>query len=112
MARPVVRPELPPALGEAGPTAVQFCDDSALVGSWTKMRVPTVNWSATGSPSPEPSTELFSVSVQLSSEPTLVEELLWICRVQLPREPAPLKALRGFCGRKVPLIPAAPFTLA
>ena len=97
-----MRPDLSPLLIEAGPTAVHDCCDTELVGSCVKMRNAAVNWSATGSPRPEPATELVSVSFQLTRVPVRLDELLWICSVQAPAEPWFLKVLRGSCGLNGP----------
>src|SRR5262245_57113069 len=87
IARPPMRPVRPPLAIGAGPTAVQDCCEMLLVGSWVKMRKWGENWSATGSPKPEPGTELFRVSFQLTSVPFSVEELLWMERIQSPSDP-------------------------
>src|SRR3569623_603815 len=101
-AMPPMRPDLSPLEIEAGPTAVHACCETELVGSWVKMRNEALNWSATGSPRPEPATEFWSVSFQLTRVPVRVDELLRICSVQLPAEPWFLKVLRGNCGLNGP----------
>src|SRR5579884_3308572 len=61
-ARLLTRPEFWPLLlpgagfSEAGPTCTHSLVVRLLVGSCTKMRKPTVTWSATGSPRPLPGT--------------------------------------------------------
>src|SRR5947209_2915141 len=87
---------------EAGPTAVQDCCATRLIGSWVKMRKEAENWSATGSPRPEPGTDSVRVSVQLTREPVMLDELLLMRRVQSPKEPKPLNVLSGSCGLNGP----------
>src|SRR4051794_25121310 len=87
------------------PTAVHACWATGLVGSCVKMRNDVVNWSATFSPRPEPGTELFSVSVQFTSVPLRLDELLLMRSVQFPSEPWFLNALRGSWGVNVPVMP-------
>src|SRR5437764_9742324 len=96
-----MRPEDAPPWLDAGPTAVHDCCEIASVGSWVKMRNGVVNWSATASP--RPATDALRFSVQLTSVPLIVDELLVIWSTQVPSEPTPLKAVvSGCCGLNGP----------
>src|SRR5262245_3249064 len=95
---PPIRPELLLELAAAGPTAVQDCCETGFVGSWVKRRKPAANWSALASPRPEPGTEFWRVSDQLTRVPFSADELLVMRSVQLPCEPWFLNVLRGSWG--------------
>ena len=98
-----MRPDRAPLAIDAGPTAVQVFCATALVGSCVKMRKWGAIWSATGSPRPVPGAALIRFSVQLTNVPSRVEELLLICRIQLPCEARCLKALSGSWGLNGPV---------
>src|SRR4051794_27096271 len=106
-----MRPERLPLM-EAGPTAVQDCWETELTGSWVKMRKEPENWSATGSPRPEPGTDSVRVSFQSTRLPSMLDDLLWMRSVQSPCEPKPLNVLSGICGLYGPAPMPVPATVA
>src|SRR5262249_53631111 len=106
-----MRPERPPPTNDAGPTAVHCVCDVGLVGSWVKVRKLAVNWSATGSPRPEPGTELLRINFQLTRVPVRMAESLVISSVQVPSEPWPLNALSGSWGLYGPAPMPVPATV-
>src|SRR5258708_1530650 len=67
------------------------------------MRKWLVNWSAIGSPRPEPGTESLRGSEHLTSVPLIVDELLLMRRIHVPNDATPLNAVvNGNCGLNGP----------
>ena len=93
----------------AGPTAVNVLVESALVGSWVKMRKLTVAWSATGSPSPVAGIGFVRFSDHELIVPVRPDPLSVISSVQLPPEILFLNTDSGKRGLNVPKKGGPPF---